>query len=92
MRRREFLSILGGAAAARPLAAHAQRTGKVARIGFLGSATAVGSAKSVDAFRAGLRDLGYVEGKNIVIEFRWADTVADMPKHAAELVGTKVDV
>src|SRR5215212_3633245 len=76
MKRRELITLLGGAAAPAilwPLAARAQQTGKVARIGFLGSATAVGSAKSVEALRSGLRDLGYVEGKNIVIEFRWAE-------------------
>ena len=76
MRRREFITALGGAATASmlwPLAARAQQPGKMARIGFLGSATAAGSAESVEALRAGLRDFGHVEGSNIVIEFQWAE-------------------
>src|SRR5215212_3906199 len=96
MKRRELITLLGGAAAPAilwPLAARAQQTGKVARIGFLGSATAVGSAKSVEALRSGLRDLGYVEGKNIVIEFRWAegryDRLSDL---VAELIRLNVDL
>ena len=73
MRRREFITLLGGAAAGCPLAARAQPTNKIARIGFLGSATAVSSSQSVRALREGLNDLGYVEGKNITMEFRWAE-------------------
>jgi len=95
MKRREFI-ILGGAAAPAilwPLAVRAQQTRKVARIGFLGSATAVGSAKSVEAFRMGLRDLGYVEGKNIVIEFQWAEGRYErLPALLAELIRRNVDV
>jgi putative ABC transport system substrate-binding protein len=65
----------------------------VYRIGFLGTASASAQAKRVDALRAGLRDLGYVEGKNIVIEFRWAEGRYDrLPDLAAELVRLKVDV
>lgn len=96
MKRREFITLLGGATAPAllwPLAARPQPTGKVARIGFLGSATAVGSAKSVEAFRTGLRDLGYVEGKNIVIEFQWAEGKYErLPALLAELVRRHVDV
>jgi len=96
MKRREFITLLGGAAAPAilwPLAARPQPTGKVARIGFLGSATAVGSAKSVEAFRTGLRDLGYVEGKNIVIEFQWAEGRYErLPALLAELMRRNVDV
>src|SRR6478609_9481760 len=96
MKRREFITLLGGAAAPAilwPLAARTQPTGKVARIGFLGSATAVGSAKSVEAFRTGLRDLGYVEGKNIVIEFQWAEgNYERLPALLAELIRRKVDI
>ena len=96
MKRRELITLLGGAAAPAilwPLVARAQQTGKVARIGFLGSATAVGSAKSVEAFRTGLRDLGYVEGKNIVIEFKWAEgNYERLPALLAELIRRKVDI
>jgi putative tryptophan/tyrosine transport system substrate-binding protein len=69
MKRREFMALLGGAAAW-PMAARAQQAGKVHRIGFLGSATAAGSAKAVESLRAGLREFGYVEGTNIGFEFR----------------------
>src|SRR5258707_718357 len=96
MKPRELITLLGGAAAPAilwPLAARAQPTGKVARIGFLGSATAVGSAKSVEALRTGLRDLGYVEGKNIVIQFQWAEGRYErLPAMLAELVRRNVDV
>jgi putative ABC transport system substrate-binding protein len=93
IKRRAFISLLGGAAAAWPLAARAQQPGKMARIGFLGSATAAGSAKSVEAFRAGLRDFGHVEGGNIVIEFRWAEGKYDrLSDLVAELIRLKVDV
>ncbi|MGA8971022.1 MAG: hypothetical protein WB499_17555 [Pseudolabrys sp.] len=71
MRRREFISFLGGAAAAWPIAARAQQSSaKVFRIGFLGSSTADSLPKRPEAFRAGLRDLGYQEGRDFVIEYR----------------------
>ena len=96
MKRREFITLLGGTAAPAilwPLPARPQQTGKVARIGFLGSATAVGSAKSVEAFRTGLRDLGYVEGKNIVIEFQWAEGKYErLSALLAELIRRNVDI
>jgi len=76
-----------------PLAGEAQQTGKVHRIGFLGQTSASAQAIGVEALRAGLRDFGYVEGKNIVIEFRWAEGKYDrLPDLAAELVRLKVDV
>jgi putative tryptophan/tyrosine transport system substrate-binding protein len=90
VRRREFVTLLGGAAAW-PLAARAQQPAKVARIGFLDLAPAAGSSR-VEALRAGLRNLSYVEGKNIVIEFRWAERVEQLPEPAAELVRMNVDV
>ena len=91
MRRREFITLLGGAAAAWPLAARAQQPGKMARIGFLGSATAAGSAESVKALRAGLRDFGHVEGRNLVIEFRWAEGKYDrLSDLVAELIRLNV--
>src|SRR5712691_4383815 len=77
---------------AAPLAAEAQQPKKVPRIGFLGLGPASGWAGPVEALRAGLRDLGYVEGKNIVIEFRWAARVDQMPELAANLVRMDVDV
>ena len=96
MRRRAFILALAGAAAAPtilwPFAALAQQT-KVARIGYLGLVSASWHAPRVNAFRAGLRDLGYVEGKDIVIEFRWAEGRYDrLPGLAEELVRLNVDV
>jgi putative ABC transport system substrate-binding protein len=92
MKRREFITLLGGAAAW-PVAARAQQAGKVHRIGFLGSATAAGSANAVESLRTGLREFGYVEGTNIGIEFRWAEGSYDrLPHLVAELIATNVDV
>jgi putative tryptophan/tyrosine transport system substrate-binding protein len=91
--RRQFITLLGGAAAVWPLAARAQQAGKVHRIGFLGSATAAGSAKAVESLRTGLRELGYVDGTNIGFEFRWAEGNYDrFPQLVAELIATNVDV
>jgi len=90
MRRREFIAALGGAAVW-PVVAEAQPA-RIARIGFLDLAPASAWTNEVAAFRAGLRDLGYEEGKNIVIEFRWADNVDQLPELAAELVRLKVDL
>src|SRR5258705_12092602 len=77
-----------------PLAAEAQQqTEKVYRNGYLGSGSASTQAKRVESLRAGMRDLGYMEGKNIVIEFRWAEGRLDrLPDLAVELVRLKVDV
>src|SRR5262249_2350415 len=85
---------LFGGATAWPLAARAQQqSAKVARIGFLGSTFASPWANRVEAFRSGLRDLDYVEGKNIAIEFRWAEENYDRLIHlAADLIGLNVDV
>ncbi|MBI3371244.1 MAG: ABC transporter substrate-binding protein [Betaproteobacteria bacterium] len=84
---------MAGALLAAPLATDAQQPARLYRIGFLGPASASGSVSEVDAFRAGLHDLGYVEGKNIVIEYRWADGKYDrLPELAAELVRLKVDI
>ncbi len=93
MDRRAFLASAGGALLASPLAALAQQPGKVPRIGLLNVASASASANDVEALRAGLRDLGYVEGRNIVIEFRWAEGKYDrLPDLAAELVRLKLDI
>jgi len=91
MKRREFITVPGGAATW-PLAARAQQPAKVAQIGFLGPAPAATYLPRLEALRAGLRDLGYVEGKNIAIEFRWAERVEQLPEMAAELVRMKVDI
>ena len=91
--RRKLLIALGASALAPPLSSLAQPATKVWRIGFLGAASAAGYVKEIDAIRAGLRDLGYVEGKNIAIEFRWAESNPERLKEmAAELVALKVDV
>src|SRR6266516_3637016 len=92
MRRREFIALISGAVAW-PFPALAQVVTKAARIGFLGSSSASEFASRVEVLRAGLRDLGYVEGKNVVIEFRWADGRYErLPELAAELVRLNVDV
>jgi len=91
MRRREFIALLG-TAAAWPLGASAQQAAKVPRIGYLGFGSASAFASRLEALRAGLRDLGYVDGKNIIIAFRWAERVEQLPELAAELVRMKVDV
>jgi ABC-type uncharacterized transport system substrate-binding protein len=89
MKRREFITFLGSVAAAWPLAASAQS--KIPRIGFMGNSTAL-EANLVDAFREGLREHGYEEGRNIVIEYRWADGKYDQfPALVAELIAAKVD-
>ena len=85
--------MIGGAAASGPLVARAQEPGKVAKIGFLGSASASGSTRPVEALRRGLSEHGYQEGRNISIEFRWAEgDYGRLPALAAELVRLKVDV
>jgi putative ABC transport system substrate-binding protein len=95
MQRREFITLLGGAAAISwPLSARAQRpSAKVFRIGYLALTTADGLPKRPEAFRAGLRDLGYQEGRDFVIEYRWADGNYDrLPTLLADLVRLNVDV
>jgi ABC-type uncharacterized transport system substrate-binding protein len=90
--RREFVTLLGGAAAW-PGAARAQQTRNVYRIGFLGNSTAALEGNLVEPFREGLRDLGHVEGQNILIEYRWAEGKYEhFPALTAELIALKVDV
>ena len=91
MRRREFITLLGGVAVTWPLAANAQS--KTPLIGFMGNSTAALEANLVDAFREGLREHGYEEGRNIVIEYRWADGKYErFPALVAELIAAKVEV
>jgi putative ABC transport system substrate-binding protein len=91
--RRKLLIALGAGALVAPSAAFAQQPAGIPRIGFLGTESASPYAERVEALRAGLRDLGYVEGRNVVIEFRWADGNYDrLAELAAEFVRSKVDV
>ena len=73
MRRREFITLLGGAAAAWPLAAGAQQAGKLPTIGYLGSSTALHQSLWVAAFVQRLSQLGWIEHRNIAIDYRWAE-------------------
>jgi putative ABC transport system substrate-binding protein len=91
VKRRDFITLLAGAAVLWPRMAWAQRTTPPV-VGFLGFGTASASANRVAALREGLRELGYVEGKNITIEFRWAETIDELRERAAELVRMNVDV
>ena len=90
--RRAFIAGVVGLVAA-PLAAEAQQTGKVGRVGYLLGATRQQTSHLVRAFEDGLRDLGYVPGRNVVIEYRFADGKPErLPQLAQDLVRLKVDV
>src|SRR5215469_16557292 len=92
IRRRTFITLLGGAAAW-PLAAHAQQPGKLPTIGFLGPTTLSSQAQHVAAFVQRLRELGWIEGRTIAIEVRWAEGRSDrFAEIAAEFIRLKVDV
>jgi len=91
--RRAFLSTMAGSLLPAPLAAEAQQAAKIARIGYLGFNRAAGDPRTRETFLQGLRDLGYVEGRNLLIEYRDAAGKTErFPALAAELVALKVDV
>jgi ABC-type uncharacterized transport system substrate-binding protein len=93
MDRRAFLGTLAGGLLAAPRSAGAQQAAKVYRLGYLAGGSSDISRVTVDAFRQGLRELGWVEGQNIVIDYRFADGSLDrLPDLAAELVRLKVDI
>ena len=92
MQRREFLGLLGGGAAAWPLAARAQQP-PIPVVGFLRSTAATGSEHIVTAFIRGLKEAGFVEGQNVAIEYRWADNQNNrLPALAADLIRRQVTV
>jgi ABC-type uncharacterized transport system substrate-binding protein len=92
MKRREFITLLGGVAAW-PLAAHAQQPGKLRTIGFSGQSTRSAESEWVAAFTQRLRELGWIEGRTITIEYRWSEGRAErFVQIAAEFVRLKVDV
>src|SRR5262245_22764137 len=92
MRRREFITLIGGAAAW-PLAARAQQAGKLPTIGFSGTTTASAQVQRTTAFVQRLHQLGWIEGRTVAIEYRWAEGRYErFAEIAAEFVRLKVDV
>ena len=93
MRRREFITLLGGAAAVWPFAAHAQQPARLPTIGFMGESTLAGQRPWVAAFVERLRELSWIEGRNVAIEYRWAEGSNErFPEIVTELIRNKVDV
>jgi putative ABC transport system substrate-binding protein len=93
MKRRQFITLLGGAAAAGQRAARAQQPAKQPTIGYLGSSTALTQGQWTAAFSQRLRELGWIEGRNIAIEYRWAEGQSErFTEIANEFVRLKVNV
>ena len=93
LRRREFIALLGGTAAAWPFAARAQQAGRLPTIGFLGASTPALASQRVAAFAQRLHELGWIEGRTVAIEYRWAEGhFKRSPEMIAEFVRLKVDV
>jgi len=93
VRRREFIALLGGAAALGPLAARAQQSGKLPVIGFLGASTPQTASQWLSVFVQRLRELGWVEGRTVAIEYRWAAGRSErFTEITAEFVRLGVDV
>jgi putative ABC transport system substrate-binding protein len=91
MRRREFITLLGGAASGWPLAARAQQSAKPARLGYIWIGPKDSEHSTRDGLRQGLRDLGYVEGRDYILEARYAESQPDrLPSIVAELLQLKV--
>jgi putative ABC transport system substrate-binding protein len=93
MRRREFITLIGGATAGWPLTAPAQQSPTRPLIGLLSPLSRATAKPNVEAFRKGLRDLGHVEGRNIALELRFTEGMIErVPQLAAELIALKPDV
>jgi putative ABC transport system substrate-binding protein len=92
VRRREFITLIGSASVAWPLAARAQQAGRIWQIGYLGIGSAELNAEFLRAFRQGLKEIGYIEGQNLAIEYRWPQQNDQLPLLATDLVGRKLAV
>ena len=93
MRRREFISLVGGVAATWPLAVRAQQAERKPVVGFLNAAIADHYTKFTNEFRRGLREMGFVEGQNVTVEYRWAEGHYErLPDLAADLISRRVAV
>jgi len=90
VRRREFITLFWAAVAAWPLTTNAQQAATIFRVGFFGAISASSWASRVEAFRSGLRELGYVEGNNILIDFRWAEEKYDQQPGSAITGATSI--